>query len=84
MFFVSENHFAFYGIDLPANLGYEKFNTSEKNVKGPQAMPIPRGFNWSGLIRSQNQPAQVGHLYYIGNFISDNPRFIGQLTGITD
>lgn len=83
-FFVTENHFAFYGIDLPAKLGYEKFNTSEQNVKGPQALPIPKGFNWSGLIRSQNQPAQVGHLYYVGNFISDNPRSIGQATGITD
>lgn len=84
MFAVTENHFSFYGIDLPAKLGYEKFNTSDKNVKGPQAMPIPRGFNWSGLIRSQNQPAQVGHLYFVGNFVSDNPRSMGQLTGITD
>ncbi len=84
MFIISENHFNFFGIDLPAKLGYEKFNTSEKNVKGPQALPIPKGYNWSGLIRSQNQPAQVGHLYYVGNFVSDNPRFIGQLTDITD
>ena len=84
MFFVSENHFAFYGLDLPAKLGYEKFNTSEKNIKGPQALPIPKGFNWSGLIRSSNQPAEVGHLYYVGNFVSDNPRYCGQLTGITD
>jgi hypothetical protein len=84
VFAVSENHFSFFGIDLPAKLGYEKFNTSEANVKGPQALPIPKGFNWSGLIRSQNQPAQVGHLYYVGNFVSDNPRFCGQLTGVTD
>ncbi len=62
---------------------YVKFNTSERNIKGPQAMPIPKGFNWSGLIRGQNQPAQVGHLYYIGNFISDNPRMCGSLHGIT-
>ncbi len=83
-FLVNENHFAFHGIDLPAKLGYEKFNTSDKNIKGPQAMPIPKGFNWSGLIRSQNQPAQVGHLYYVGNFVSDNPRQQGVLTDITD
>lgn len=84
LFVVNENHFAFYGIDLPASLGYEKFNTSDKNIKGPQALPIPKGYNWSGLIRSQNQPAQVGHFYYVGNFISDNPRTIGQGVGITD
>ena len=84
IFFVNEKHFSFYGIDLPARLGYEKFNTSDKNVKGPQAMPIPRGFNWSGLIRAIDMPAQVGHLYYVGNFISDDPRRQGQLTGVTD
>lgn len=83
MFMINENHFFFTGMQLPAKLGYEKFNTSDKNVKGPQALPIPKGFNWSGLMRSINQPAQVGHLYYIGNFISDNPRYQGQLTGIT-
>lgn len=84
VFFVNENHFRFYGIDLPSRLGYEKFNTSDKNVKGPQAMPIPRGFNWSGLIRGVDIPAQVGHLYYIGNFVSDDPRRQGQLTDVTD
>lgn len=83
-FVVNEAHFNFYGIDLPARLGYEKFNTSDKNVKGPQALPIPKGFNWSGLIRSQNQPAQVGHLYFVGNFVNDNPRTSGQMTDITD
>jgi len=81
LFVYSENHFCFYGLDLP---DYEKFNTGEKNIDGPQALPIPKGFNWSGLIRSANQPAQVGHLYYVGNFVSDNPRFVGQLTDITD
>jgi hypothetical protein len=84
LFAISERHFAFYGLDLPANLGYEKFNTGTKTVDGPQALPIPKGFNWSGLLRSTNQPAQVGHFYYIGNFFSDNPRFCGQLTGVTD
>lgn len=84
LFFVTEPHFAFHGIDFPARLGYEKFNTSEKNVKGPQAMPIPRGFNYSGLLRPSDQPAQVAHLYYVGNFVSDDPRRQGQLTGVTD
>jgi len=84
MFAINDKHFSFYGLDLPASLGYEKFNTSGSKVDGPQALPIPRGFNWSGLMRSINQPAQVGHFYYIGNFISDNPRYLGSLHGITD
>lgn len=80
LFFVNEKYFFFAGLDLD---GYQKFNTSENNVDGPQAMPIPRGFNYSGLIRAANLPAEVGHLYYVGNFISTNPRMLGQLTGVT-
>lgn len=81
LFMINDDHFYFAGLDLPM---YEKFNTSESNVKGPQALPIPRGFNWSGMLRSVNQPAEVGHLYYVGNFVADDPRRLGQLTGITD
>lgn len=80
LFLVNEKYFFFVGIDLP---GYQKFNTSEQNVQGPQAFPIPRGFNWSGMLRSTSQPAEVGHLYYVGNFISPDPRRQGQLTDIT-
>lgn len=80
LFFVNENYFNFVGLDLP---GYQKFNTSENNVDGAQAIPIPRGFNWSGMLKSTNQPAEVGHLYYVGNFIATDPRKAGQLTGVT-
>ncbi len=80
LFYINEKYFYFAGIDLP---GYQKFNTSENNVDGPQAIPIPRGYNWSGMLRGTNQPAEVGHLYYIGNFIGVDPRRCGQLTGIT-
>lgn len=84
VFFVNEDHFKFYGIDLAGVEGYTKFNTSEAKVDGPQNMPIPKGFNWSGMLRATDQPATVGHLYYIGNFVSNNPRYLGQLTGVTD
>lgn len=80
LFLVNEKYFNFAGIDLK---DYEKFNTSEQNIDGPQAMAVPRGFNWSGMLRSTSQPAEVGHLYYIGNFVSSDPRKQGQLTGIT-
>jgi len=80
MFMVNEETFFFAAIDLK---GYKKFNTSESNVAGPQAMPVPRGFNWSGMMRSTTVPGQVGHLYYVGNFVSPDPRRQGQMTGIT-
>ena len=81
MFFVNERLFNFHGVDLK---GYDKVNlTAGDNVDGPLSVPIPRGFNWSGLLRPTDQPAEVGHLYYVGNFVSKNPRTMGQLTGIT-
>jgi len=83
MFFVDEDHFAFYGMDLGTVEGYTKFNTSEARVKGPQAMPIPKGFNYSGPIRATDMPATVGHLYYVGNFVCDDPRRLGSLHGVT-
>ena len=81
LFMLNEpNYFYFAGIDLP---GYQKFNTDAANVEGPQAIPIPRGYNWSGMLRSTTQPAEVGHLYFVGNFLSPDPRRCGQLTGVT-
>lgn len=80
MFMLNEKNFFWAGLDLP---DYEKINTSERNIQGPQALPIPKGFNWSGMLRSTSQPAEVGHMYLVGNWISDDPRRCGQLTGVT-
>ena len=80
LFVFDEQAFFFTGMDLP---NYQKFNTSESNIEGPQSIPVPRGYNWSGMLRSTSQPAEVGHLYYVGNFVSPDPRRTGQMTGIT-
>jgi len=80
MFMLNEKNFFWAGLNLP---GYEKFNTGEANIDGPQALPIPKGFNWSGMLRSTNQPAEVGHMYLVGNWMSNDPRRTGQMTGIT-
>lgn len=77
---INERYFNFYGIDID---DYEKINLSAENVDGPQSIPVPRGFNWSGLLRSTQQPAQVGHLYVIGNYVSKDPRRTGSVEGIT-
>jgi len=80
LFMLNEKNFMWAGLDLP---DYEKINTSEARVEGPQALPIPKGFNWSGMLRSTNQPAEVGHMYLVGNWMSNDPRRCGQMTGIT-
>lgn len=79
MFLVNERYFSWKGVDLK---GYKKINTKGK-VEGPQDNPIPRGFNYSGLLRSTNQPAQVGHIYMVGNWISENPKYQGQLVSFS-
>lgn len=80
MHFVTEKYFGLKGIDLD---GYEKPNISGDKVDGPQNIPVPRGFNWTGLRVPTDQLASVGHLVLAGNFISESPRSEGRLTGIT-
>ena len=77
---IDENFFNFHGITIDE---YENINISDANIEGPQSIPVPRGFNWSGLIRSAAQPAEVGHMYIIGNYVSKDPRRTGSLEGIT-
>lgn len=76
---LNENYFHFYGIDISK---YEKINIKGK-VDGPQNVPVPRGFNWSGMGNSNVQPGEVGHMYIIGNWISEDPRRLGSMEGIT-
>lgn len=77
---INENYFGFHGIKIDK---YENFNINSDNIDGPQSAPVPRGFNWSGLIRSAGQPAEVGHFYIIGNYIGKDPRRSGSLEDIT-
>lgn len=80
MKWLHEKYFAFHGVEID---DYEKINIKNDNVDGPQAIPVPRGFNWTGLMRSVVQPAQVGHMYIIGNYIATDPRRTGSVEGIT-
>ncbi len=79
MYGINEKYFNFYGIDIK---GYQKINIKD-NIDGPQALPVPKGFNWTGLMESSTQPAQVGHMYIVGDFICSNPRTAGRMSGIT-
>jgi hypothetical protein len=52
---------------------------NDYSVGDPEAM----GFSWSDWIKPSNQAAVIGHTYLYGEFLSDNPRRLGKLTGIT-
>lgn len=45
--------------------------------------PIGLGFSWSDWIIPANAGAVVGHIYFGGQFITNNPKRHGKLTGIT-
>jgi len=45
--------------------------------------PIGLGFSWSDWIVPANAGSVVGHIYFGGQFITNNPKRHGKLTGIT-
>lgn len=45
--------------------------------------PAAMGFSWSDWIKPSNQAAIVAHTYLYGQFLSDDPRRSGKLTGIS-
>lgn len=87
MFFVNTNYFGFKGIDLSGVDEVETLNfknTSDGTPKGvPGRVPSTRGFNFRVMKQPVDQLAQVGYLLYAGNFISENPRLQGQMTGLS-
>ena len=84
IFLVNTNYFGFKGIDL-APAGLKRANFKDKNDGTPKGVPgrVPStlGFNFRDMITPVDQLAEVGHLVYAGNFISENPRLLGRMVG---
>lgn len=80
MFFLNENTIDFRAIrypeSKPVNFSADIKGNDYKSVKG-------LGFHWTGWVRPANQEALIGRIVFAGNFISNNPRYSGQLTGVT-
>jgi hypothetical protein len=84
IFFINTNGFGFKGINLKgANLKQLNFKKKSDSVPAgvPGRVPSTLGFNFRDLMTPVDQLAEVGHLIYAGNFIGENPRLLGQLTG---
>lgn len=85
VFFVNSNYFGMKGVDLSGINEVETLNfkkTTDGTPLGvPGRVPSTRGFNFRIMKQPVDQLAQVGYLLYAGNFISENPRLQGQLTG---
>lgn len=87
LFLVNTNYFGFKGVDLSSVDGVETLNFKDPNDGTPLGVPgrVPstRGFNFRMMMQPVDQLAQVGYLLYAGNFISENPRLQGQMTGVS-
>jgi hypothetical protein len=87
LFLINTNYFGFKGVDLSSVEEVETLNfknTSDGTPLGvPGRIPSTRGFNFRIMKQPVDQLAQVGYLLYAGNFISENPRLQGQMTGVS-
>lgn len=83
MLFLNTKHIAFYGLPTTVE-GYRPFTWTSDTIDGVYTQ-APKTFGWSfsGFKTPIDQYGTVGHILLNGNFIADNPRLFGQLTGIT-
>jgi len=82
--FLNQNYFGFKGVNIKGknikNLNFKKTNEGVPlGVVG--RIPTTLGFNFRDLMNPVDQLAEVGHIIYAGNFISENPRTQGSMVG---
>lgn len=86
MFFISSEYFGFKGINIQGS-GMEQLNFKSLSDGVPLGVPgrIPstRGFNYRIPMSPVDQLAQVAYVIYSGNFIAEEPRLQGQMTGLS-
>ena len=82
------NNFIFVNEDFVDFYALPYFNAKpvayKSQVEGNDyEAPIGLGFSWSDWIIPANSASVVGHIYLGGQFISNNPKRHGKLTGIS-
>ena len=84
LFLINTNYFGFKGINI-AGLKQVNFKKTSDGVPlgVPGRIPSTRGFNFRDMMSPVDQLAEVGHVIYAGNFISENPRLQGQMVGLS-
>jgi len=83
MLFINRKYLAFYGLPSSQKDWKQVKFTSNELDSVYSDLPITTGFSWSGLMRPIDQYGQVGHLILMGELISNSPRHLGLLTGLT-
>ena len=80
---LNENYLRWHGISSAPGLKPVDFGTPD--ITGPYS-EVPTsgtGIMWRDLMSSFNQYGEVGFLFQFGNWITDQPRRQGVLTGVT-
>lgn len=86
MFFITSEYFGFKGINIQAN-NVKQVNFRQLSDGVPSGVPgrIPStlGFNFRDMMSPVDQLAEVGYVIYAGNFIAEEPRLQGQMSGLS-
>lgn len=87
MFIFNSKFFGWKGIDIKGS-GFSQLNFKSANKEGvpngvPGRVPSTKGFNFREYMSPVNQFANVGYVVYSGNFIDEEPRLTGQMTGLS-
>lgn len=86
MFFITTPYFGFKGINIKAK-GISQLNFKQSSEGVPTGVPgrVPStlGFNFRDFMSPVDQLAQVGYVLYAGNFIAEEPRLQGQMSGLS-
>lgn len=81
---MNQNYFGFKGVNIQGkNMKQLNFKKSNDGVPTGVVGRIPTtlGFNFRDLMNPVDQLAEVGHIIYAGNYISENPRTQGTMVG---
>lgn len=77
---INENYIDFYGLPF---FGATPVSYKSQIEGNDYPSPMGLGFSWSDWIKPANAGSVVGHIYFGGQFITNNPKRHGKLTGIT-
>lgn len=82
LFFINEDFLDV--IALPNTSGGKRALPFKSSIKGNDYSKVKGlGFTWSDWIIPSNQDALIGHIYWGGQVVTNNPKRHGKLTGIT-
>lgn len=80
LFFLNEDFIDFYALTM---YGTKPIKYSGQIEGNDYEAPVGLGFSWSDWIKPANSASVVGHIYFGGQLITNNPKRHGKLTGIT-